>query len=243
MQMLATAPTDTVKNGAPTVLQVDVASRLDFLRKVYGLFTVGLGTASVGCVVAIVARDIVFSVSPFVLFIGYIAAFFGTMAVRKVPMVNIVALLGFTFLAGVMLAPAILGTLAAKGLEVGMANILTAFLGTTIAFGGLTAYVFISRKDFSYIGGFLAVGLFGLIGIMLCTYLLPMFGLSFGISPGMWIAINTFGLLLMCGFVLYDTSMIMRHYATDEYVMGALALFLDFILIFQYLLALLNSRD
>ena len=243
--LLSSSPTDAVSGGAPAVADIGISERLDFLRKTYGLFTLGVGTSAVGALAGLTVLSNVFmGMHPLVLFIAYIAAYFAVYAVRKVPVVNVVAMLAFTFISGLFIAPLLAHTLITKGIAVGLANIMTAFLGTTLGFGGLTAYVMISRKDFSFLGGFLAIGLFGLIGVVLASLLLPMVGMSMGsFNPATSIAFNLFGLLLFSGFVLYDTSNILHHYAQDEYVMAALALFLDFILIFKYLLRLLNSRD
>lgn len=239
MQLLSGSYSDAVEGGAPSVANVGIDARLGFLRKTYGLFTVGIGVSAVGAFSGMTVLSSVFTgMHPLVFFIGYLAAFFGVYALRKVPVVNVIAMLAFTFISGMTLSPLLAGTLMAKGMAIGLANIMTAFVGTTLAFGGLSAYVFISRKDFSYLGGFLSAMLLGIIGFVLCTWL---FGAMW--SPGVWIAFNVVGLGVMCAFVLYDTSMILHHYAEDEYVMAALALFLDFILIFKYLLRLLNSRD
>lgn len=239
MQMLSASNTDAVENGSPTIASLGIEARLGFLRKTYALFTAGIGVSSVGAFAGMTVLAGAFTrVNPIVFLIGYLAAFFGVYALRKVPVINIVALLAFTFLSGMTLSPLLVGTLAAKGMTIGMANIMTAFVGTTVAFGGLSAYVFVSRKDFSYLGGFLTVMILGMLGFVLCSWL---FGMQ--MSSGMWIGFNVIGLAVMCLFVLYDTSMILHHYAEDEYVMAALALFLDFILIFKYILRLLNSRD
>ncbi|MCO5166751.1 MAG: Bax inhibitor-1 family protein [Planctomycetes bacterium] len=240
MQLLSSSPTDAVESGAPAIASLGIEARLGFLQKTYGLFTVGIGVSAVGAFAGLQAltSGAYPMMSPFVFLIAYLVAFFAVYAVRKVPVVNVVALLAFTFVSGLMMAPLLAYTLAAKGVAVGLANIMTAFVGATLAFGGLSAYVFISRKDFSYLGGFLMVMMFGIIGFVICTWI---FGAP--ANPAIWIAFNVVGLTVMCGFVLYDTSMILHHYAEDEYVMAALALFLDFILIFKYLLRLLNSRD
>ncbi len=239
MQLLSSSYSDAVEAGAPSVANLGIDARLGFLRKTYGLFTAGVGVSAVGAYAGMtVLPQVMAGVSPIVFLIAYLVAFFAVYAVRKVPVVNVLALLAFTFVSGLTLSPLLAYTLVAKGLAVGLANIMTAFVGTTLAFGGLSAYVLISRKDFSYLGGFLAAMMLGIIGFVLCTWL---FGAMW--SPGVWIAFNVVGLGVMCGFVLYDTSMILHHYAEDEYVMAAMALFLDFILIFKYLLRLLNSRD
>jgi len=240
--MLSGATSEAVRAGAMPVAQVSIEARLGFLRKVYSLFTVGVGVAALG---ALAGFEVLprLNLHPLMFMLLFFVAFGVTNAVRKTPVLNLVAFFGFMFIMGLATTPLIATTLLSKGIAVGTANIVTAFGGTTLAFGGLTAYVFITRKDFSWLGGFLWMGLFGLIGFFLLTWLLPFFGVAMPVSPGMMLAVNVFGLLLFAGYTLYDTSSILRHYATDEWVMGALVLALDFIYMFWYLLRLLNSRD
>jgi FtsH-binding integral membrane protein len=240
--LLSGARSETVDSGAPPVSAISIEARLGFLRKVYSLFTAGVGVAAIGSVAGFKILPQL-NLPPFAFLILFFVAFFVTSAVRKTPVLNMVAFFGFMFIAGLMTTPLLAVTLMSKGVTVGMANIVTAFGGTTLAFGGLTAYVFITRKDFSWMGGFLWMGFFGLFGFCLLTWLLPMMGISFSVSPVTMIGINLFGLLLFAGYTLYDTSNILHHYSESEYVMGALVLALDFIYMFWYLLQLLNSRD
>lgn len=240
--MLSGTASDSVQGGAPPVSSVSIEARLGFLRKVYSLFTAGIGVTALGAVAGFQILPYL-NVPPLLFLVGYFVAFFVTYAVRHTPVLNMVAFFGFMFLMGLMTTPLLAGTLMSKGMAVGMANIITAFGGTTLAFGGLTAYVFITKKDFSWMGGFLWMALMGLFGFCLLTWILPMVGVELVMPAGLMIGINVFGLLLFSAYTLYDTSMILHHYSEREYVMGALVLALDFIYMFWYLLQLLNSRD
>ncbi len=108
---------------------------------------------------------------------------------------------------------------------------------TLCIFGGLTAYVFVTGADFSFMGGFLTIAMFAAIGIAIGS---AFFGFSLGIFfTGAMI-------LLMSGFILYDTSNIMHHYNTNQYVSAALALFAAVATLFWYVLRLVmmfSSND
>ena len=109
--------------------------------------------------------------------------------------------------------------------------VMTALGGTAIIFLGLSGYVLTSRKDFTFLGGYLFVGLL----VALAAILLNLF---LGI-PALYLAINSVVIMLMSGFILYDTSRII-HNGETNYVMATIALYLDIIILFQHLLSLLS---
>src|SRR5437763_830687 len=102
------------------------------------------------------------------------------------------------------------------------------------SFGGLTVYVFASKKDFSFMRGMVTTGLI----VVVLASLLNFFIVG---SGALGFAVAVAALLLFSGFVLYDTSNIIRRYPTNEYVAGALALYLDAFNIFLALLRILNA--
>ncbi|RYG62174.1 BAX inhibitor (BI)-1/YccA family protein, partial [bacterium] len=103
---------------------------------------------------------------------------------------------------------------------------------TTITFGALTAYAFVSKKDFSFMGGILFVGLIGLVlGGLANAFLFH--------SPLTSYLMAWFTLLIFSGYVLYDTSNIMQRYDTKGYCSAALSLFLDFFNMFIAILRIL----
>lgn len=120
----------------------------------------------------------------------------------------------------------------------GMANggqiVMTALSMTALTFLGLSAYVMTSKKDFSFMGGFLSAGLIvGLIA-MVALFVLPMFGVQVG---AMSMAFSAFIVLLMAGFILYDTSNIVNGHYTN-YIMATVSLYLNIYNLFVHLLAL-----
>ena len=109
---------------------------------------------------------------------------------------------------------------------------------TGIVFLGLTAMVFLTRADFSWLGRYLwLAGMVGL-GLIVCAIVfnLNIFGLG---------VIGLF-ILLAAGYILYDTSNVLHHYNTNQHVAAALALFASVALLFWYILQFvlsMQSRD
>jgi FtsH-binding integral membrane protein len=112
--------------------------------------------------------------------------------------------------------------------------IFSAALITGVVFGGLTAVVFITRVDFSFLRMVLWLGGLAAMGFILAAivFQLPMMGVIF----------TTAMIVLACGFILYDTSNVLHHYRTDQHVAAALALFASVALLFWYILRLFMSR-
>jgi FtsH-binding integral membrane protein len=111
-----------------------------------------------------------------------------------------------------------------------------AALITSVCFVGLTAFTFMTGADFSGWGKFLALGGLAAMAVIIA-------GILFGFSMGLWF--SGLMVLLSCGYILYDTSNIMHHYATNQHVAAALALFASVVLLFWYVLQILmsTSRD
>jgi FtsH-binding integral membrane protein len=109
--------------------------------------------------------------------------------------------------------------------------IATAGILTLCVFGGLTAAVFITRKDYSFLGPFLTVGTFLAIGLIFVAIIFQ------GLNLGMWFSFLV--VALMSGYILYQTSAIMLHYRTDQHVAAALALFSSVATLFFYILRIL----
>jgi FtsH-binding integral membrane protein len=104
-------------------------------------------------------------------------------------------------------------------------------------FAALTAFVFVTRKDFSFMRGILFVG-----GI--AAFLFIIAGMIFGLELGIFFSIAM--IALACGYILYDTSNVLHHYRVGQHVAASLALFASVALLFYYVLRLvmaLTSRD
>ncbi len=107
--------------------------------------------------------------------------------------------------------------------------------GTTLAlFGALTAVVFITRKDFSFLRGILMFGGFAAMGLIVVAILF-----NFNLGPIFIYAM----IALSCGYILYYTSNVLHHYRIGQHVAAALALFAAVALLFWYILQLFMSRD
>ncbi len=120
----------------------------------------------------------------------------------------------------------------------GMANggdiVMTALGMTALTFLGLSAYVMTTKKDFSFMGGFLSAGAIVALIAMVALFVLPMFGIEVG---AMHMAFSAFIVLLMAGFILYDTSNIVNGHYTN-YIMATVSLYLNIYNLFVHMLAL-----
>jgi modulator of FtsH protease len=219
--------------GAETAAQASVQERMGFVRKVYALFFAATLFAVAGVGIGFMFPPVMMAIAahPWLTFFALIGGVMGAQAVRLVRGVNLLALFAFTTFTGVVISP-----LIALYTQLNPASIWQAGLLTVGIFGGLTAYVFVSKKDFSFLRGMVWTGLIVVVlAAALNLFIVGSSALAFGISCA--------ALLLFSGFVLYDTSNIIRRYPVNEYVAGALDLYLDAFNIFLALLRLLNSRD
>jgi protein lifeguard len=142
---------------------------------------------------------------------------------------NIGLVLLFNFVMGVVISPVIYIYGRAQPGLITQAAVLT--LG---AFGILTLYAFVSRRDFSAWGSFLTVGLWVLIG----TSLLNLFFRNEMAST--WLAGVT--VLLFSGMLVFDTWRLRNHYGPDEYVGAAVQIYLDLLNMFLAILRILGNR-
>jgi hypothetical protein len=110
--------------------------------------------------------------------------------------------------------------------------IATAGYVTALLVIGLTATVFMTKKDFSFMGGFLKIGFMIGFGVIVCSII---FGFTLGLVFSGAMA------LLAAGAVLYTTSNILRQYHTGQHVAAALALFSSIALLFFYVLRIVMS--
>ena len=113
--------------------------------------------------------------------------------------------------------------------------ITMASIFTLLIFGGLTVTAFTSGKDFSFLGGFLRIGGFAAIGLIVCSLLLG-FPLPTLLFSGAMIAFAS------CA-ILYSTSNVMRHYHHTQHVAAALSLFASVALLFWYIVQFLMALN
>lgn len=139
----------------------------------------------------------------------------------------------FTGLFGFALGP-ILNTYLA--MNNGGQIVMTAMGMTAATFLGLSAYVLTSKKDFSFMGGFLAAGLMVLLVSMVVLIALPFFGVHI---PALHLAFSAAVVLLMSGFIVYDTSNIVNGTYTN-YIMATVSLYSSIFNLFVHLLSLVG---
>jgi modulator of FtsH protease len=116
----------------------------------------------------------------------------------------------------------------------GSQTVMMAMGGTAAIFLALSAYVMTTRKDFSFMGGFLAVGI--LVGF------LASIGAFFFELPGLSLAVSAMFVLLMSGLILYETSNII-HGGETNYIMATVTLFVAIFNLFTSLLQLLGFAN
>ena len=104
---------------------------------------------------------------------------------------------------------------------------------TLAVFAGLTATVFISKKDFSFLRGILSVASLGFLALIVVSLL---FGFQMGALY------SCLGIAIMAGYILYQTSSIMKTFPPSYHVAAALMLFSTVATLFWYVLNLLMSR-
>jgi len=122
-------------------------------------------------------------------------------------------------------------------------SVVRVFFITSAAFASLSIYGYTTKKNLSAFGSFLIMGVFGIIIASIVNIFLASEGLAFMIS--------ILGVLIFAGLTAYDTQKIKNMYlAGDDIevsgkksVIGALTLYLDFILMFQFLLMFLGNRE
>ncbi|CAJ0934004.1 unnamed protein product [Ranitomeya imitator] len=116
-----------------------------------------------------------------------------------------------------------------------VAVVLQAFILTTAVFFGLTAFTFQSKRDFSKLGA----GLFAGLWILVIAGFLRLFFYSETIE----LVMAAGGALLFCGFIIYDTHVLMHKLSPEEHILAAINLYLDIINLFLHLLRLLQALN
>jgi FtsH-binding integral membrane protein len=148
---------------------------------------------------------------------------------------GVVALLGFTFVAGVFLGPILQAALHFKN---GAQLVGMAAAGTGIIFLSLSTLATVTKKDYSFMGKFLFIGLIMLIVASLANMFFEI--------PALALTISAIAVMIFSAFILLDVSRIV-HGGETNYVMATLSLYLDiynlFINLLQLLMAFSGERD
>lgn len=105
---------------------------------------------------------------------------------------------------------------------------------TIALFAGLSAVVFFTKKDFSFLRSILVIGFVIALGLIIA-------GTIFGFDLGLWFSGAM--VALAAGSILYSTSNMVHKYHEEQYVAAALGLFASLMLLFWYILRIFLSRD
>lgn len=116
----------------------------------------------------------------------------------------------------------------------GVAMLQQAAVMTVALFAGLSAVVFLTKKDFSFLRSALTIGFILALGLIIA-------GTIFGFDLGLWFSGAM--VALAAGSILYTTSNMIHKYQEEQYVAAALGLFASLMLLFWYILRIFMSRD
>lgn len=175
---------------------------------------------------------------PVLSMIGMLAVMFGMfmgITANRNNALGVVLLLGVTFFFGLMLGPILQAALHFRN---GAQLIGMAAGGTGAIFFTLATIATVTKKDFSFMGKFLMVGLVMLILASLAN--------AYFQIPAASLAISAIAIMIFAGYLLYDVSQVVRGGETN-YVMATLAIYLDiyniFVNLLNLLMALAGNRD
>jgi modulator of FtsH protease len=207
------------------VSQPSVLSTNKVIRNTYTLLSLTLLFSALTAGVAVVTN--MGFINPIITMVGYFGLLFLTTRFRNsaLGLLFVFALTGFM---GLTLGPIISAYLH---LPNGGQIVMTAMGGTGVIFLGLSGYALTTRKDFSFIGGFLMVGILVAFLASIASLFLAM--------PGLSLAVSAMFILLMSGLILYQTSEII-HGGETNYIMATVTLYIAIYNLFLSLLQLLG---
>ncbi|MBI5910053.1 MAG: Bax inhibitor-1/YccA family protein [Betaproteobacteria bacterium] len=162
--------------------------------------------------------------------VGYFGLLFLTTRFRDSAL-GLAFVFGLTGFMGYTLGPILDAYL---GMPNGPQLVMTALGATGAVFMGLSGYALTSRKDFSFMGGFLMVGI-------LVAFLAGL-GAIFFDMPGLSLAVSAMFVLLMSGLILYETSNII-HGGETNYIMATVTLYVSIFNLFTSLIHLLGFAN
>jgi Integral membrane protein, interacts with FtsH len=207
------------------------AERATLVRRTYALVFAGVLATIASATFALSQPALMQAVAahPWISVACLFAPLIFALRMQKVYPANIGFVLLFTVVSGVYISP----ILYVYGRS--QPGLITQAATLTIgAFGILTAYAFISRRDFSAWGSFFMVGLWVLIGTMLLNLYFR--------NPAMDLWLAGITVLVFSGLLVFDTWRIRNRYGPDEYVAAAVQIYLDLLNLFLGLLRVLGGR-
>ncbi|GMR53046.1 hypothetical protein PMAYCL1PPCAC_23241, partial [Pristionchus mayeri] len=202
---------------------------MEHLRAVYSTLAIGVSIAAGGALTHLYTDTLragfLLSIGSFFLMMALI----GTPATRENEKKRMGYFAGFCFTTGISVGP-----LLEMALAVDPSIIATALTGTVLIFGAFSlASLHAESTKYLFLGGSLMSATFWLLMVSIfARWLFPVFFILLA------------GLAISCGFVLYDTQLIVEknRRGDHDYIWHAVELFIDFVQIFRYLVVLLSEK-
>ncbi|XP_034719102.1 protein lifeguard 4 [Etheostoma cragini] len=217
-------------NYGTNVATASVQIRMDFLRKVYTLLSLQIILTTATSALFMFSQTIKEFVhaSPALVLVSALGSLVLLLALavyRHQHPVNLYLLLVFTVLEAISVATALT--------FYEYSTVLQALFLTCAVFAGLTVYTFQSKRDFSKMGA----GLFACLWILLIASFMRLF---FN-SDSTELVMAGAGALVFCGFIIYDTHLLMKQLSPEEHILASINLYLDIVNLFLHILRVLDS--
>jgi modulator of FtsH protease len=196
------------------------------IRNTYMLLSMTLLFSAVTAGIAVVTN--MAYINPIITLVGYFGLLFLTTKFRNSSL-GLLFVFGLTGFMGLTLGPIINMYLSIPN---GDQVVMTAMGGTGVIFLGLSGYALTTRKDFSFMGGFLMIGILVAFLAGIASMFLSM--------PGLSLAVSAMFVVLMSGLILYQTSQII-HGGETNYIMATVTLYIAIYNLFLSLLQLLGA--
>lgn len=196
------------------------------LRKTYFLLSLTLLFSAAAAGFAVIKN--VGAVNPIISLVGMFGLYFLVYALRNSPF-GVAAVFLFTGFLGYTLGPVL--NMYIHNFSNGPQLVATSLGATGVIFLSLSAYVVTTKKDFSYMGGFLFVAM--IVGV------LASLGALVFQMPMLMVASSAAFVLIASGMILYDTSRIMNNGETN-YILATIQLYMDIYILFVNLLQILS---
>lgn len=197
------------------------------LRNTYLLLAMTLGFSAITASIAMITNAA--PMNPFIMIAVYFGLLFFVSKSARSPM-GLVAVFALTGFLGYTIGPII--NLYLTALPNGSEIVAQALGGTALIFFGLSAYALTTKKDFSYMRGFLVAG-------MLIAFIAAIANLFFHI-PALSLAVSAAFMFICSGMILYQTSEII-HGGETNYIVATVTIFVSLYNIFLSLLQLLAA--
>jgi uncharacterized protein len=204
----------------------------EYMPSVLRVFALSLGFSFIGTLAGAYVPASLFLPLSILELVMLVSAFF----LRRRKAVSYSFLYIFTFISGITLYPIVAHYLATAGAN----TVIMAFGTTTTVFTGVSIYASKTKRNFSYLGGFLMAALLAMVAISIFNIFWPLS------SMGM-LAYSFIGVMVFSGYILFDINQMKRHGVSAENVpLMALSLYLDFINLFISILrifGILSKND